>query len=147
MIDQINYPWLILVSEVIPSHLFKNCFFAWLKSWGWGWGEMPFLESCICLLTLGTLAKTFEDLIVFSLFDQCWFEKFPIFHIKLLFSVTHLKYFQGSLFVITKYLVSRRFINFCEAFSLFRGIIADEPICSLFISIFRVYLPFLLLAV
>lgn len=74
-------------------------------------------------------------------------EKLFIFHIKLLFSITHLTHFQGSFYAIIKCLVSRRFINLCEALSLFRGIIADEPICSLFIFIFHVYLPFLCLAV
>lgn len=110
-------------------------------------GGMLFLESYICLLKLCTLAKTFGDIIVFSLLGHCWFEKFPVFHIKLFFSITHLKHFQRSFYVITTCLVSRRFINLCEALSLFRGIIADEPICCLFISIFHVSLPFLCLAV
>lgn len=55
------------------------------------------------------------------------------------------KTLSGSFNEITKFLDSRRFINLCEALSLFRGIIADGPICSHFIFIFHVYLPLLYL--
>lgn len=105
---------------------------------------MSFLEHmCLSYVSLQKPLGTF----FFFFFVSLLVEKLPIFHVKLLFSITHLTHFQGSFYVIIKCLVSRRFINLCEALSLFRGIIADEPICSLFISIFHVYVPFLCLAV
>lgn len=147
MTGQISYyPCFSFVCEAFPLHIFENSVFACLKSWRVL--EVNAFSRIIVLFAQVTyLQITSGYLIIFCLLDHGWFKKLPISQEKISFWITHLKHFQGSFYSITKYLVSRRFINLCEALSLFRGIIAAEPICSLFTSVFHVYLPFWCLAV